>query len=179
MKVKLNKEQQKLLETLIFLVKLTLFSIPVYIILTFHNILFPLQYIVAKNVHMLLNVTGFDMAMEGMLIFGNGVSFFISEDCTGWKSAILLIALIFSVPKIQLRKRVMGVIAGLPVLYVANILRILIVIFVWKGAGRGFADIFHDYLWQVGLVFVVMIIWVLWLMWTGKLRNNAFKKLLH
>ncbi|MEE9323361.1 MAG: archaeosortase/exosortase family protein [Candidatus Aenigmarchaeota archaeon] len=170
MGIKLGKEQKRLFETFLFLVKILLFSIPLYLILIFHDVLFPLQEMVSQNVYLVLKSLGFEVLRNGSLLTANGFAFFISEDCTGWKSMLFLIALMFAVPKVHIKKRFVGLAFGIPVIYIGNLFRILIMVSVSLTYGSEFAGVIHDYFWQLGLVSLVLIVWVSWLIWIGKVK---------
>jgi exosortase/archaeosortase family protein len=88
---------------------------------------------------------------------------------------LFLAALIFAVPKVGIRKRVLGVAMGIPVIYFGNVMRILLVVCLWKSFGYGIAEVFHDYLWQAGLAIVVLTAWVVWLKWSGRLGRTFLK----
>ena len=171
-KTKLSKEQKKLYETLLFIAKLIIFSIPLYIILNLQGLLLPLQMLVTNNVYLILKSIGFNAMKNGILLTGEGIAFFISEDCTGWKSMLFLAALLFAVPKVPKMKRFIGLLIGIPIIYIGNLYRILLVVFVWKVYGQGASNLLHDYLWQIGLVSLVLVIWIIWLLWIGRIGRN-------
>lgn len=176
MKIKLNKNQKKLFETLLFLIKLLVFAIPLYIIMSFQGILSPLQEIVSQNVQSLLQLVGFEVSRNGFLIIAKDIAFFVSEDCTGWKSMLFLTALIFAVPKVKIKERLTGVALGIPAIYIGNLARILAVVLVWHNYGFEFAGIIHDYFWQAGLILLVLVLWVSWLIWAGKIKITLIKR---
>lgn len=175
MKPKLTEHQRSLFEILVFLAKLTVFAIPLYAILAFHYVLSPLQEVVSQNVVFVLQLHGIEMAKQGFLVSGGGIGFFISEDCTGWKSMLFMAALVFAAPKVGLKKRIAGIAMGVPIIYFANLMRILLVVCIWVAFGYGVAGIFHDYLWQAGLAVVVITIWTVWLKWAGRLGRTFLK----
>jgi len=179
MKFKFSARQERLWETLLFLIKILVFAIPLYLILTFQGVLYPLQGVVSHNIYLILKSLGFDVFRDGFLIGiqgGNPFVFMISEDCTGWKSMLFLTALIVAVPGVLKRKRVMGLIFGIPLIYLGNLLRILLIVQIQQAYGLEFANVVHDYLWQAGLISLVLLIWVSWLVWLGKIKINIFKR---
>lgn len=176
MKTKLSKGQKKLFETFIFLIKLIVLSIPLYVLLFFSEVLMPLQNLVAYNVHFILKSVWAEVVMDGVLIKSGWFTFFISEDCTGWKSMLFLFALIFAVPRVQVKKRLMGLAAGIPAIYAGNLFRIVLVVFIWQAFGYETAMIMHDYFWQIGLVSLVLVVWILWLVWAGKIGGDNKKE---
>ena len=182
MKINFSSEQKKLLETLLFLVKVLLFAIPLYFILIFQNVLYPLQEAVSQNIYLILNFIGLETFKDGFLLKTNGFAFLISEDCTGWKSILFFAALIFAVPKVNIRKRVVGLAFGIPAIYVGNLFRILIMVFISLTFEYELAKLIHDYFWQIGLISLVLVVWIMWLLWTGKFgskREITFLKRLH
>jgi exosortase/archaeosortase family protein len=182
MKFRLSREQERLRETFLFLVKILVFAIPLYLILTFQGVLCPLQDAVASNVCLVLGSLGLDVAREGFLISIRGENpfvFIVSEDCTGWKSMLFLVALMVAVPGVLWKKRLAGIVLGIPLIYLGNLARILLIVHVEQVYGLEIANVFHDYLWQAGLISLVLVIWVFWLVWLGRLRTgriNVFKR---
>ncbi|MFH1237448.1 MAG: archaeosortase/exosortase family protein [Candidatus Aenigmatarchaeota archaeon] len=170
MKVRLDRAQKRLLETLVFLIKMLVFAIPLYAIMQLQNILLPLQEMVSANVVSLLQLCGFEAYRSGFLIASDGIAFIVSEDCTGWKSMLLLAALVCAVPRIAWKKRFAGIAAGLIVIYLGNLARIMVVVLVWKAYGIGTASLIHDIFWQLGLIALVLLTWIAWLAWAGKIR---------
>jgi len=174
-----SKRQKKLMEILLFLLKILIFAIPLHFILVFPGILFPFQEMVSMNVHFLLNFMGLEAARDGFLLTiagGNPFVFFISGDCTGWKSVLFLTALIFAVPGVLRKKRFIGLAAGMPLIYAGNIIRILVVVGTQQAFGTSAANLIHDYLWQAGLIALVLVIWISWLVWAGKLEITFLKR---
>ena len=170
MKVRLDQRQKRLLETLVFLIKILVFAIPLYVIMQLQSILLPLQGIVSANVVTLLQLFGFETYRNGFLIATDGIAFIVSEDCTGWKSMLLLAALVCAVPRVAWQKRLAGIAGGLVIIYLGNLVRIMAVVLVWKACGIGTANLIHDIFWQFGLIALVLLTWMAWLIWTGKIK---------
>ncbi|UCG95278.1 MAG: archaeosortase/exosortase family protein [archaeon] len=150
----------ELRETLFFLSKLLLLSVPLYLVIWLGLDLSPLQELVARTVQSFLNFAGYSVEREGFgLLIGN-FSFYISRDCTGWKGLLFLAALIFAT-KAGWRKRALGLAAGLPAFFAFNLLRIMFM--VWIGLGnRGLFYLLHDFLWQFSMIAVVLLLWLMW-----------------
>ena len=111
MRINLNSEQKELFETLLFFIKLLVFAIPLYIILAFQGVLYPFQEVVSLNVYHMLSFLGLEVVKNGVLLVANGFAFVISEDCTGWKSMLFLVALMLAVPRVEIKKRFTGMTA--------------------------------------------------------------------
>lgn len=183
---KMNSQEKRLWETLVFVLKILVFSVPLQLIMHFSHVLLPLQEIVAVKVSYVFAAMGYFVAMDGISLTITGTHdflFLITADCTGWKSMILLCALIFAVPSVDIKKRLIGLLIGIPVIYAGNIARIVLIVLAEQSYGLGTAMVIHDYLWQMGLVSLVMAIWVAWLVWTGKItlkkKGIKFKRKKH
>lgn len=177
MKLRFSREQERLWETFLFLIKILILAIPLYVILSFQGLLYPLQELVSRNVYLILKYLGFQATRHDFLITIHGVNpflFLVSEDCTGWKSMLFLTALILAVPKVSWIKRLLGMTFGISLIYLGNLLRILAIVHIEQVYGLELANLIHDYLWQAGMISLVLLIWVAWLVWTRKLKIGIF-----
>ncbi|HJW97370.1 MAG TPA: archaeosortase/exosortase family protein [archaeon] len=164
--LRLTGEQQKLWGTLVFLAKILVLSLPLYFIILFSISLSPLQQLDAAVSAGILRSMGYDVEREGAyLTVGTekAFSFYLTEDCTAWKSFLLLFALVFAMPAIALRSRIKGLAFGLPILWLGNQARIVGVVLTERATSVQFAMLTHDYAWRVFLVAFVLGVWFLWL----------------
>jgi exosortase/archaeosortase family protein len=183
-KIKLTKDQEKMWQTLLFLVKLLILVIPLYLILAFNVDLSPLQEITTNQAYWMFKNMGFDVSRDGFILSvssasgvnTNPVVFLISEDCTAWKSILLLFALIVAVAGVSMKKRLLGLAVGIPVLWLGNLARIFAIVLIAQNYGFAAANVVHDYLWQLGLISLVLLIWVAWLWFSGKIKPIKIKK---
>jgi len=167
-KRKLNRKEKRLISTLTFLIRLLILAMPLYVILIYNISLLPIQRAVSVQVEDILKTMGYNIERENVTIQVNKISgsrftFIISEDCTGWKSMLFLFALIFAIPNVAFIKRLYGLLFGLPMVWLGNLLRIVIVVFVEGIFGYSAAMIIHDYLWQAGLIALVLSLWLIWM----------------
>ena len=84
----------------------------------------------------------------------------IIEECTGIYEAIIFVAAVLAYPASP-GKKAIGVALGLPLLYLFNVLRILVLL----GVGRfcpGLFEFMHLYFWQATLVLGITALWLLW-----------------
>jgi exosortase/archaeosortase family protein len=175
---KLTDQQKKLFETLLFLAKVLLLSIPLYLIIIFSVSLYSLQSFDAFVSSGILRTLGYSVTQEGASISIEGAkpfTFFLTEDCTAWKSFLFLFALIFAVPKVSIRKRLSGLGLGIPALWLGNQARIVGVVLTDQATDVQFAMFTHDYFWRIFLVFLVLGVWLAW-MRCPYLRHSAFKR---
>ena len=166
LRARLTSRQARMLRILEFLVRVTALSLPLYLVIWLSVDLYPLQLAVASQSAWLLQAMGHHVVQEGTgLAVNEGFEFFIIPDCTGWKSMLFLFALMFAVPGISIRKRVVGLIFGLPAIWIGNLGRVTGVVAAQGAWGTDAALAVHDWLFQAGLVALVLVVWVVWLLW--------------
>lgn len=174
---KLNREQRKMWDTLMFLLRLIILSVPLYLVLWLNVSLLPIQYLVAGQSEWVLGVIGLHATRDNLILnvgTGSPFTFFIGPDCTGWKSMLAFVALVFATLGASMKKRLSGIIAGIPLIYLGNLLRIVVVVLIERGFGFEAAVIFHDWLWQAGLIFIVLFVWLVWLKWDSLPERSGF-----
>jgi exosortase/archaeosortase family protein len=168
MKMPLSPSQERQWKLLQFLARLAALSVPLYIIIALAVDLSALQLAVAGNSAWLLGFMGNQVSQDGVLVGvgvleGSGFSFAISPDCTGWKSMLFLFGLIFAVPAVAWKRRLIGLALGLPAIWLVNLLRITSAVYAQQAWGIEAAMVLHDVWWQLGLAAAVLAIWYAWL----------------
>jgi exosortase/archaeosortase family protein len=161
------KKETRLFTTFAFLIKLLLLSIPLYIIISFNLDLSLLQVAAASQSNFILGLMGLDVIQDGAVlsvgdVAGEPFTFIISRDSTGWKSMLFLFALIFSVPAVRFRRRIIGLLAGEPLIWLGNLGRVTAIVLAERSYGFQTAMIVHDWLWRFGLIALVLGIWLVW-----------------
>jgi exosortase/archaeosortase family protein len=165
-RLSMTARQEKLFDTLIFLLKVLVLSIPLYFIIIFSISLAPLQQLDATVSSAVLRAMGYTVQQDGAyLTVGTQkpFSFYLTEDCTAWKSVLFLFALIFAVPTVSLGKRLIGLGLGIPILWLGNLARIVGVVLTERATSAQFAMFTHDYFWRVFLVLLVLGLWLAWM----------------
>lgn len=159
--------QKNLLRIFIFLVKFAALSLPLHFLLWINFDASQVRDFVANAVEKLLLSSGVDVSRNGLFLSmptkTGPLTVEIIKDCVGWKSILALFGLIFATPNISIKKRVFGLIAGAPIIFMGNILRIYATIFVTVLKGLEFWEVTHTHLWQDGLILLVIITWYIWL----------------
>ena len=174
----LDRNQRRMLGILIFLVRLFLLSIPLYLIIALGTNMLPLQTIVAEQSAYVLGVSGYRTSIEGTVVSsdapGSGYTFMfmIDPDCTGWKSMLFLFALILAVPGIMWNRRAVGLAIGLPLLWAVNVIRIVLIVMTETAYNVSTALFVHDVIWQTGLIAVVLGYWAAWLKWARRPKKG-------
>lgn len=159
----LTPQQRRLYDTLVFLARLAALSLPVYAVVSSGLSLYSLQAAAASQSQWVFLSLGMEASRSGAEMDVDGFRFFVSEDCTGWKSMLFMTALVLAVPAVSWSKRLAGILAGIPLLWAANIYRIVSVVLVQRASGVEAAMLYHDYAWQLLLAGVVLAAWLAWL----------------
>ncbi|UCD03102.1 MAG: exosortase/archaeosortase family protein [Candidatus Aenigmatarchaeota archaeon] len=165
---RLTRRQQKQWEVLQFLIRFLTLAVPLYLILWLNPSLLPVQEAVTDHSHILLKAMGLEVDKSNlMLMIGTCRPFviYIGPDCTGWKSMVAYFALIFATLGASMRKRVLGLLIGIPLIYAGNLARIVTAIVIEQTLGREAVMFFHDFMWQVGLTALIIVLWLAWLKW--------------
>lgn len=179
--MKMTPEQKRLWNILWFLIRLLVLSIPLYLIIFLAVDLTPMQATVASQTSYILESMGFNVIQEGYHIIVGTIEdhfyFMINEDCTGWKSMLFLFALIFAVPRISWKKRFIGLIIGIPIIWIANLGRVIGVVLAERMWGLEFAMSLHDYGYRLGMIAVVLLIWLIWFRLSKEKEKNILGRL--
>jgi exosortase/archaeosortase family protein len=153
------------LRVLKFLIRFNLFAIPLYLIIISGFQWGFLKDLTTDISFFLLRTTGIDASLSGNMISipaeGGSFAATIDWDCTGWKSMFALFALIFATD-FSLRKKLYGLVL-IPLVYLANILRIWFMFYFVSNFGLLYYDIVHSLVWSWGLILIILILWVVWM----------------
>lgn len=164
---KLTPQQERLKDTLVFFLRLMVLAAPLYFIIFFVD-LYPLQVLVAGNSFVVMEAMGLSPSMNGPEMQVGDFRFFISKDSTGWKSMLFLGALMLAVPGVLWKRRALGLLVGIPLIYLGNLGRVVGIVVAEQAWGRAAALLVHDYLWRFGLIALVLGIWLFWFRWTRR-----------
>jgi exosortase H (IPTLxxWG-CTERM-specific) len=98
---------------------------------------------------------------SGKFVSYSGFSVEIIDECTGLLEMVIYLAAVvsFSAP---FRKKLIGIAAGIPAIYLFNILRI-IVLLIAGSKSQSIFDFMHLYFWQATLILMIATVWIGWL----------------
>ena len=102
-----------------------------------------------------------DVSYAGNLVVFRGFSVKIIVECTGIYEILIFSAAVLAFPT-SIRKKLIGLLLGGPLLYFFNVIRIVVLIIV----GRYWFSIFdfmHIYFWQATLILMITSVWLLWI----------------
>ena len=133
--------------------------------------LFYFEIFTARLTGMLLTLSGLQPVLQdNMLRYGASI-WLVDTECTAINLITVFGAFILAYPA-SIKEKSLGIILGLPFIVVANILRL--VAMIWVAALMPFlTKYFHDYIWQV--VFLIMISFM-WLYWIDRFVHHAAEK---
>lgn len=116
----------------------------------------------ARAAQLLIASAGIPVTLAGnQLVLTNHI-LQIDPDCTGINIAALYAALVTAYPLSALT-RMLALVVGLPVIAVANLLRLLAVGLASEYLSAAAFTFVHDYLFQVAMMLVVVGLWAMWL----------------
>ncbi len=120
----------------------------------------------ADIVEQFLSLTGISFERSGLLfsvpVDNGNWGAVINWDCVGWKSLLAIFALVMATDY-PMRKKLKGLAVLLPAIYLANILRIVFLIWYVAAYDLAYFAIVHAVLWTWGLVFLILVSWALWI----------------
>lgn len=165
-------QKEKSLIVLQFLLVFNLFAIPMYLIM-YTN--FQIESFKSLNAFLsskILNLLGLNSVVYSNVISIDSYKFHISWDSTAWKSLYALFCLVIATP-IAMKKKIWIIVLGLPIIFLANLLRIASTIYISLTSNMLSFSFLHLLLWREGMILLVISIWGIWL-W--KEKNNISKK---
>lgn len=170
---KFTPQQKKMIFILEFLIRFLVAATPIYFIMYFNIDLYAIQVIEAEHIKSFVEFFGV-YTETYMLGVGSRLvpviripeilkDIAIDAACTGYRSVFAFIGLVLAYPRVKNKKRVYGILLGVPIIYAVNIVRVVTTILagVWFGADK--IDIVHTILWREGLIFIIFFLWIAWL----------------
>ncbi|MBW6451784.1 MAG: exosortase/archaeosortase family protein [DPANN group archaeon] len=162
-----TEKQKRLFDVLIFLLKFLILALPMYLIIwsgiEFTSIIRLTSYAVAVVLSFFTGSFSYDGSLFILNTLTGELGVEIIKDCIGWKSFLALVGLIFATRKVKLKPRLLGVLIGIPVIFIGNVIRLVTTMYFTIIYGISFFDIIHSFLWEWGLVLFVLALWIVWL----------------
>ena len=170
------KDKQFLLELLYFVGVLAIAAI----ILTYVTAIKPdMNYekeLVASHTGLALRALGIQAdVVDNFIIAGDELQVEIIPECVGWMGLFAIVALILAYPTVEWRKRMIGLILFIPLMYLVNILRLTTTIYAGYHYGMGVFEFVHSFLWKTVLIGFALLFWILWLYFIVD-EKKLFKK---
>jgi archaeosortase B (VPXXXP-CTERM-specific) len=151
----------------LFLALCLLFYLLYYALLVSGSVLIArLRELTASLLAIIFSVAGADVVVNGALVSINGFGLEIIDECTAVFSSIVYTACILAYPT-TIRKKGIGVVLGIPALFVINILRLVILAQVGQTRPALF-EFVHVYLWQASFIIFIVVVFLFWLRFVVK-----------
>ena len=147
---------------ILFLVGLAVFGgLYAHVTASYHDSLIPLMKATAHISGFVLSIFSDEVFYQGKHCAFHGFMVEIIDECTGLLEMVIYFAAVLSFST-TIRKKLLGLLIGLPAIYLFNVLRITLLIVVgafWPAA----FDFMHLYFWQGTLIIMIGSVWVGWL----------------
>ncbi len=116
------------------------------------------------------------LSVEGNRVYLNEGEFFvINPSCTGLVSVSIIAAIVFSLRKPKIEKKVLIFLFSAIIMFFLNILRLYGVMFFGKNFGLSAGELFHEVSWISTAAFIL----ILWYYFTKKItKTNKFNELI-
>jgi archaeosortase B (VPXXXP-CTERM-specific) len=101
------------------------------------------------------------VTMRGKMVTYGGFTVTIVDECTGLYEMLIYSAAVLAFPTTWKNKG-MGLLMGNPLIYLFNVLRIGMLIFVGE-VGRDWFDFMHVYFMQATMIVMITGVWLLWI----------------
>jgi archaeosortase B (VPXXXP-CTERM-specific) len=85
----------------------------------------------------------------------------INAECTAIYLMILYASFVLVYPT-KWSKKLVGVAAGIPSIFAANVIRLLVTAWIVVSWPQYF-QYFHDYTWQVAFIIFIVVLWLVWI----------------
>jgi archaeosortase B (VPXXXP-CTERM-specific) len=108
-----------------------------------------------------LKLLGQSVTVDGRFISAPGMSVEVIEECTGAYEVIIFWSAVIAYPA-RWRARLIGVVGGMVVLLLINILRMMFLVAVGSRWPSSF-QFMHIYFWQATLILMIVSVWILWI----------------
>ena len=158
---RINKARREMIN---FIIKFSTFSIVMYLFYYYFIkdtiILISLKNGTALILASLLSMLGFKSIASGNIVSMDGFSMEIIDECTAIFSSIIYISGVLAYPA-NMKQKLLGMI-GVPILYIIDLMRLIILAFVGVKA-PSFFEYVHVYLWQATFIIFVILVFVLWI----------------
>jgi exosortase/archaeosortase family protein len=129
-----------------------------------------IQLITSKAAAWLISLSGIEVTFEQIHIYFSGAHWEIVPECTALSAIYVYISFIVAYPS-TIKAKVLALVAGIPTIFLANLLRLFTLAWACKLIPEK-AHYFHDYIWQIGFIFLLILMWMVWIELMVKRETN-------
>lgn len=109
----------------------------------------------------ILNLFGMSANTSGPLLTLQKFSIRVVTECTGLCEMLIFLAALLAYPS-SFKKKMLGVLFGIPLLYIVNIIRMIFITVVGNWYPQTF-NFMHLYFWQVVGILIIGGVWLFWI----------------
>lgn len=120
-----------------------------------------LQIFTAEITAALISASGIPLTLKGTHIFLLNTHWEVILECTALSAFIVFTSFIVAYPS-TIKSKTLGLLVGLPSLFVANILRLFALAWATKWSPK-YAPTVHDYAWQIAFLLLLVLMWLAWI----------------
>jgi exosortase H (IPTLxxWG-CTERM-specific) len=132
-----------------------------YLTAKYHDNILWLMDLTATACGFVLSIFSNAVNYSGKYVSYNGFSVEIIDECTGLLEMVIYLAAVVSFSA-SIRKKLIGIVTGVPAIYLFNILRI-IALLIAGSMSKSVFDFMHLYFWQATLILMIATVWIGWL----------------
>lgn len=147
-----------------FMFSLIVTMIISYVILSLlYNILSAYE---ARQVAFILSVIGINAMVSGNNVIiwnSHPLTLLITSECSGIFTLMVFLSLVLATPKLGLRKKVSVLSYGIPIIYLANIVRISLAAVFGLNFGEEALFVIHTIIGTLLLLAIVALLWLDWM----------------
>jgi archaeosortase B (VPXXXP-CTERM-specific) len=120
-----------------------------------------LMAVTADITGLFLKLSGLAVRISGRVVSLPNFSVEVVGECTGLYEMLIFLAAMIAYPSAW-KKKLLGVVLGIPFLYLVNIVRMIFITVVGNWSPKTF-NFLHLYFWQVAMILIIVSAWVLWI----------------
>ncbi len=109
----------------------------------------------------LIHLSGLPATMDSNTIYLANSVWLVTTECTAIFIMLIFTSFILIYPS-TLKAKSIALLAGIPFIFGANILRLFIMAWIDKLSPR-YTEYFHQYIWQVFFIIMVVFMWLFWI----------------
>jgi len=109
----------------------------------------------------ILNLFGMNAYTSGPVLALDRFSIRVIGECVGLNEMLVFFAIVLAFPT-NYKKKLWGVLFGIPALYIINILRMILITLAGNWNPKTF-DFLHLYFWQVAGILIIGGLWLFWI----------------
>jgi exosortase/archaeosortase family protein len=164
----INRPRFSIISFIFFAVLVLIGNTPLWFL---PNSIIPFQKFMVKVVGGLINASGLEVVQNGVYIILKNDQWIMTPECTALSAMIVFVAFVTVYPS-SIKSKGIAALTGIPFLIVANTLRLFTLAWATELFSK-YADLVHDYVWQVAFLILIAVMWLVWIEMVVKRESKA------